>query len=159
MAQIPKGRLVKGPCKPIYVGTVPSTFQFTVIFPEFPQTSTWGCNSRFWLPHSQLLGFGGYSRAAYCFGCGYIFTYFVATRNDVLNFKSHGVCYIIHSFLEHEEMEWDPSGSWNVTQKTRTTWIFNCVNPCLRDSKSKTNFVSNAREHPDRILSWIQWWL
>lgn len=63
-------------------------------------------------------------------------TYFVATRNDVLNFKSHGVCYIIHSFLEHEEMEWETLGVLKRHAKTRKTWIFNCVNPCLGDSKS-----------------------
>ena len=28
MAQIPKGRLVKGPYKPIPIGTVPSTFNY-----------------------------------------------------------------------------------------------------------------------------------
>ena len=87
-------------------------------------------------PSQSTTWFWGVQQAAFCFGCGYIFTYFVATRNDVLNFKSHGVCYIIHSFLEHEEMEWETLGVLKRHAKTRKTWIFNCVNPCLGDSKS-----------------------
>ena len=43
MAQMPEGTLVQGPYKPIYVGTVPSTFESTVIL-NFTTNSL-----RFWI--------------------------------------------------------------------------------------------------------------
>ena len=131
-----------------------STFQLLLKFshekPDSDSLTTW-----FW----------GVQQAAFCFGCGYILTYFVATRNDVLNFKSHGVCYIIHSFLEHEEMEWETSGLLKRHAKTRKTWIFQlCESMPERfqienkqiafnaKAKRDMNLVSNALEHSDRIL-------
>ena len=38
------------------------------------------------------------------------------------------------------------SGSWNVTQKLGKLGFFNCVNPCLRDSKSKTNKLLSTQK-------------